>query len=487
MKILFALRHSGYLRLFESTILELGRRGHEIRLVLTPPGRSRLDAMTTAIVARLDAEGSVSVCDWTASRAGESRRDPNLRLQLWLDYLRYLEPAFVDAPKLRERAGARLSPEIRAASERLAESPELLAIVRPALAVAERAAAAPRQDVRELVATEAPDLVLVTPLFDRTGTQTELVRAARAAGIAASFCCSSWDNLTTGGLIHADLDGVAVWNAAQRDEAVRLHGVQEERVAVTGAAAYDVWFHSEATCSRDEWCSRIGLDPSRPYLLYVCSSAFISGREAAYIARWAKRLRDSGDGDLRDAQVLVRPHPQNALQVARLRSLSDLSIHPVAGELPVDDDSRARYVNAIHHSAAVVGVNTSAMIESAIFDRGIHVHLSKQYRGTQLGTLHFRHLLAAGGGLLNATASIDEHHAGLRAALNGEDGAVMAERARAFLAAFVRPHGLDRPATPRLATAIEAVPDSAARGAAGDPFGIDPAAARVTDALMKLL
>jgi hypothetical protein len=36
-------------------------------------------------------------------------------------------------------------------------------------------------------------------------------------------------------------DKVIVWNATQRDEAERFHGIPAERVVVTGAQCFDQW------------------------------------------------------------------------------------------------------------------------------------------------------------------------------------------------------------------------------------------------------
>jgi len=491
MQILFVLRHSGNLRLFGSTIRELARRNHEVRLVFTDPSDRALEAMTRGVLDELTAEENISTRTWTSSPSPRTTvRDPRITLHWWQDYLRYLEPAFADAPKLRDRAAANLSPQIRAASGILAQSPELLAVVRRALAVTERALVEPTTAAQSLLADEPVDLVVVSPLIGRSRKQLDIARAARARGAPVAFCCASWDNLTTSGLIHADLDAVMVWNQAQRNEAVSLHGVPVERVVVTGAPAYDVWFESMPTHSRAEWCTEVGLDAAHPYLLYVCSSRFVAGDEVGYISRWVGGLRTAADPEVRDVRVLVRPHPQNVLDTARLTALDGVSVHPQPPELPLGEEARARYVNAIHHSAAVVGVNTSAMIESAILGRGVHVHLTKRYRQTQAGTLHFRHLLAVGGGLLKATASLAEHHAGLCAALRGDDAEATAKRAQAFLHGFVRPAGLDRPATPLLARALEDVAASMGKDRAAlaitDPFGVGPAAAQVCDALLRL-
>jgi len=73
-----------------------------------------------------------------------------------------------------------------------------------------------------------------------------------------------------------------------------------------------------------------------------------------------------------------------------------------------------------------------------------------------------------GGGLIQATRDRQEHAAGLARAVRGEDRAEVAERSRRFLEAFVRPHGLDQPATPVLVNELERL------AAAGTPDG-DPA------------
>jgi hypothetical protein len=95
------------------------------------------------------------------------------------------------------------------------------------------------------------------------------------------------------------------------------------------------------------------------------------------------------------------------------------------------------------------------MIESAIVGRGIHVLLTKRYRDTQEGTPHFDHLRSAGGGLIEATRKERAHAAGLARAVRGDDRDVVAERNRRFLEAFVRPHGLDQPATPLMVDQLE--------------------------------
>ena len=96
---------------------------------------------------------------------------------------------------------------------------------------------------------------------------------------------------------------------------------------------------------------------------------------------------------------------------------------------------------------------TSALIESGIVGRLVFSFHVPELSGTQEGTLHFQHLKNVNGGLLNVGATLDEHIGQLARALHG---AYDEAKSRAFVEAFVRPHGLQTPAAARVVDAIEA-------------------------------
>jgi hypothetical protein len=296
----------------------------------------------------------------------------------------------------------------------------------------------------------------VTPLLYFGTQQVDYVRAARQLGIRSVLGVGSWDHLTTKGLIHEIPDHVVVWNEFQRREAQELHGIDPELVSVTGAQAYDHWFGMQPDRSRDDFCARVGLRPDRPYLLYLCSSSFIAPREVDFVERWLTALRSSNDAVLRDAGVLVRPHPQNAEQWVdvNLSRFGNVALWPREGANPVDVGTRADYFHSMFFSRAVVGVNTSGLIESGIIGRMVYTVLDDEFARTQEGTLHFHHLRSANGGLLHTARALDEHCrqlANLFSGLVAED-----DRARRFVEAFIRPRGVDMPAARVFADVIEA-------------------------------
>jgi hypothetical protein len=328
------------------------------------------------------------------------------------------------------------------------------------------------REVRRLVADFAPDVMLVTPLVDPGSPQDDYVRCARELGVPSMLAVHSWDNLTLKGGIHTLPDRVAAWNEAQRREAVELHGVPAERVVVTGAVAYDHWFEWQPESDRAAFCRRFGLDPSRPYVLYLGSSEFIAPAEDAFVREWIASVRDA-EPRLRDLQVLVRPHPLDSFDAADLPE--GVVVHHSEGAEPLDDAMRRQYYDSIYHSAAVVGVLTSGLIEAAIVDRPVYVLLTERYHETQTGMFHFRHLLPENGGMLHVARNYREHAAQLREALLTQ---TTEGRNRRFVETFVRPFGLDEAASPRLVDASEALarapvpaparphPGTAARGLA---------------------
>ena len=391
-------------------------------------------------------------------------------LRSWLDHMRYYDAEFADAHQLRERSAGAVSAQLRAITASAAKHPPVLEALRATVAAVEATLPIPER-VRLHVELHAPDAVLVSPLMDKGSPQASYLRAARALGIPNGLAVASWDNLTTTALIHGDPDLVAVWNEYQRDEAVRLHGIAAERVAVVGTPGYDDWFDLRPSTTREEFCARVGLPGDRPYILYVGSFRAIVPKEAAWIGRWIKMIRSAGSQDVAAASVLVRPHPRNPLDVdpealSRLDTASGCAIHPRSTPPGLSRDVRQVFFDSLHHAAAVVGVNTTAMIEAAIARRGVHVLLAKRFREAHRGRPHFEHLVSAGGGLVFTARDVESHVAGLQRALRGEDAAEVGERSERFLRAFVRPQGLDTPSTPLMVQALESLARSPAPAAA---------------------
>ena len=452
MKIVFSMRHSGALRNFASTVEELARRGHSIHLIFM-----RRDKLGES---RLLHELSSAYSTITHSEPIDKVQRPWTPLARAIrsvgDYARYRAPAYRDAHALRDRATRHLSPSLR----RLVELPLIhsragLALITRVLRLVERAIPAD-PFVLELVRNQAPDLLLVTPLVDFASAQEEYVKAARTLGIPSGLCVHSWDNLTNKGLIHVHPDRVFVWNGAQVREAGTMHGIEPEHIVPTGAPCYDQWFTREPSTTRAEFCQKVGLPAEKPYLLYLCSSQFIAPREADFVKRWVQALRSAADPRVRESSILIRPHPRNDMSRWKRFDLAEFPhvvLWPGEGANPVDAGSKNDYFDSLYHSAAAVGINTSAQIEAGIVGRQVFSIRAPEYTATQEGTLHFHYLLNEHGGLLHLSDTFEEHTRGIARVFDRSEEDE--RKLRKFVEGFVRPRGIEAPATPLLADEIE--------------------------------
>jgi transglutaminase superfamily protein len=375
-------------------------------------------------------------------------------LGLGVDYLRYLSPEYADAPKLRAR-GAQLAPSkvVRVAGWPVVRTQRGIRLLARVMRLVEGAIPDSRE-VRDLLLSQRPDLVLVSPLVKSTVLQADYLRAARSLGIRSGVLVRSWDNLTNKGLIRNIPDRVYVWNEEQRREAIDLHGVPGEQVVATGAYPWDHWFGWEPSTTAEQFRQRLGFRLDRPMLLYVGSSG--APDEASFVERWLEALRGDPDQRLGSASVLIRPHPGRRrydFNHSAVAQMPGVVVWPMPETVSRDTKSNSDYFDSIYHSSAVVGLNTSALIEAAIVGRPVFTVLAPEYRDTQQGTLHFRHLLRDNGGPLTVAHDFAEHFAHLAKALT--DGPPAEEADREFVRRFVRPHGLDRPAEEVLLQAIE--------------------------------
>jgi hypothetical protein len=445
MRVLFVMRHPGYVRNFAPVVDELASRGHDVHVGFEAPTARWLDV--DPLQPLYDRHSALS--SGTTPAVSRTRRSLLARgLRISRDYLRYLDDTYRDAPRLRERAGRRVPRAVKS-------FPGVrFRPVRRSLAAALRSAewCVPRnRAVAGYLEEQRPDVVLVTPLLAMGSPQVDYVREAKRLGVPTALAVASWDNLTNKGVLHELPDAVIVWNEAQREEAVRLLDVPPDRVVVTGAQCYDHWFEQLPSSPRDEFCRRVGLAPEHPFVLYICSSPFVASDEVSFVRRWLAAIR-AAPPPVGETGVLVRPHPQNAAQWAGVE-LDGAVVWPPAGDDPVDAAGRADYFDSMAHAAAVVGINTSGMIEAAVVVRPVLTVLAEEFVGSQRGTLHFEHI-AGERGMVHVAGDLDEHVAQLADAIAGRLGD---ERRAAFVRRFVRPHGLDAPATPRFADAVESL------------------------------
>ena len=449
MRVFFSIQNMAHLRLYESTIQEMAFRGHEIHLAF----ERGADTGWRPALDSLRAEHPTVTYSWLSPPVAAFWTELAKTIRRWIDSLRFLHPDYDSEPTRRAHAAWYIPPGlVRLTNRPVFQRPAARHCLRAVLRACERALPLVPEFEQALRAW-SPDVVLVTPLITLGSSQCDVLRTANELGVRTAVCVTSWDHLSSKALMRDLPQRVLVWNETQKDEAVHLHGVPPARVVVTGAQCFDQWFDRHPSRDRAAFCQRVGIAPDRPFVLYVCS-ALLLGRqvEARFVRQWLERLRTSAQPELREATILIRPHP------ARMAEWNDTDLDGfehvrLYGSIPRDTASKDDYFESLYYSHAVVGLNTSAFLEAAIVGRPVHTILLPEYYEYQEGTRHFHYLLTVGGGLLQAGRSFTEHHRLLAASLRRPDDAP-SEHER-FVTAFIRPHGIATPATPVFCDAVD--------------------------------
>jgi hypothetical protein len=466
VKILVVLNRMVHVRHFDRAIRLLAERGHRVVLASQEDDLRLGETLDHPSIEAARAPQR-RVDDWThAAKALRRTRD----------FVRYLHPRYAEAVLLRRRAFTTMVGAVSGREEEVSTHfAELLRGMniqeqrRLDKILAKLETAIPIDpDVHAFISAQQPDLLVVSPLVGVGFSQADFVKSARQQGIPSALLVFSWDNLSNKGLMHEVPDRVIVWNDTQREEAATFHQCPPERVVVTGAPRFDAFFEMLPLIPRQTLCEALGFNPQRPIVTYLCSSRFVAGEEREFVNRWIAELRASSDPALAQCGIIVRPHPAGVKEwhveprdVVRWpkpgRDKASVS-KPFADAAAVVMTSTLQNADqvlfdTVYHSAAVVGLNTSAEIEAAIVGRPVYTILDPAAEG-QKGTLHFHYLLRDHGGHVSLAGDFDEHRRQLAAALAGDfDRAAL----RTFVRTFVRPKGLDHPVSPLVADAIEAL------------------------------
>ncbi len=304
------------------------------------------------------------------------------------------------------------------------------------------AATPPDPGITSFICERAPDAMLVSPANLRFSEETDYIKAARHLGVPTAVPVLSWDNLSTKGLIQVPPDRLFVWNAHHLKDAVEIHDVPSERIEVAGSPFFDKWFDPPVDLpSREAFCRRLGLDPARRILLYLGSSRRIAADEVWFLQKLRRFIGASRNQELRDCQLLVRPHPANA-EIYQGLSGEGVCVFPEKGELPETREGFGQMRASFHHAEAAIGINTSGMVDAVLAGLPTFSVRLPRYAQTQADAVHFRYLEEDDA--LYLSDDLTGFCETLIRLFGGDDP--KAEGRQAFARKFARPMGLDRAA-----------------------------------------
>ena len=415
-----------YLRNFDDCIRGFVRKGHKLTIAF-PDRRSGKPELVRE---RFETKG-ISVL-----MVPRVRRDHWAKLADFIrrsrSYLLYRKSTFARATYLHDRVAETTPKQVKAVLDGrwIRSWPRTTDLVCRIL----EASIPPSDSARRDIANLKPDVVLITPFFTvPTRYQVEYAKAAQERGVPVGVPVFSWDNLTSKGALQVCPDRLLVWNQTQVTEAMSLHNIPASRIAMTGGMRFSMFFGMRSGVSKEEFCASMGLDPSKPIITYLGSSSTIAPREHEFVGRWIAALRGAKDPAVRDCNIYIRPHPGNSVIWDHWPST------PSPGIALWDrrGSNVSGVIDSVGHSAAVMGINTTAMLEAAALDKPVLTVLDDDLSVGQAERIHFHYLTSVAGGLVTVANNMDEHTEHLSAILSGDSR--FSRKSRRFSKAFLRP------------------------------------------------
>lgn len=234
---------------------------------------------------------------------------------------------------------------------------------------------------RRLQEAEATTVVALSPEGAR---EMALIEAANSLGLATVVMIRSRDNLAAKIQHLPDATAYLVWSGATGQFLTRMYPeLPPERVHAVGSPQFDHHLDPRYRLSRDAFFTRIGLDPTRPLVVYSMATPGLTDHEVDI----AQHLADAAHaGALRGgAQLLVRGHPRMFGSKLRLlrREYPEARSYPAPASAPYRSaEHEARVVGLILDDEPVhlatlayqdvqVNVCGTMTIDSAIFDKPI--------------------------------------------------------------------------------------------------------------------
>jgi hypothetical protein len=292
--------------------------------------------------------------------------------------------------------------------------------------------------IKNWLRRENPAIVVVTPGNLRHSEDIEVLKAAKALGIKTVVPILSWDNTSTKGLFHIQPNLFLTWNDAHREELIKYHGASADRIRITGSPFFDKWFDIVAPpTSRETFLPRLGLDPQRPFVLYLGSSSNIAKDETWFIRELRQAFAGHANERLRAMQILFRPHPAN-WQIGIPLAEAGIPMWPPVGALPDTDAALGDFRNSMEHAACIVGINTSGMLDAIIYGKPVIAPLIQHYQYTQARAEHFNRMLEENA--IYVAEDADDVVRRVSEVLEAKDP--LAANRRAFISRFVRPRSV---------------------------------------------
>jgi CDP-glycerol glycerophosphotransferase (TagB/SpsB family) len=202
-----------------------------------------------------------------------------------------------------------------------------------------------------------------------------LMRLAKKRGKKTIGMAKSWDNFSSKAFIRVFPDTIIVHNKLQVDEAFELFDYPRDRVFVSGIPQLDDYREERYIEPREAFCAKLGLDPSRPIILYAPAGDWMNPNDKETVAMLLDWIEKK---EVPDAQVLLRLHPAYSSRTEELKGRANIVIErpgKQSGErlkgVEFEEDDMRHLASSLYHSAVTINTASTMAMEAAFLDRPV--------------------------------------------------------------------------------------------------------------------
>jgi UDP-N-acetylglucosamine:LPS N-acetylglucosamine transferase len=213
----------------------------------------------------------------------------------------------------------------------------------------------------ERVREERPEIVLANSQMHAV---VPFVLAAQRHGLPVVGHIASWDHTVGKGIVAPHLRRYVVQNEVMRDDLVRHHDIDANRIVVTGWPQTDVFYRRRPRADYEALLSGLGLDHERPLVLTMGNTPTNAPFEGRFVERLLAWWKESGASER--FSLLLRPHPRD--REWRERFAAALAQDDVAVQEPSFTDLEALAV-LLQHGDVVVANAGTILLDALVNDR----------------------------------------------------------------------------------------------------------------------
>ena len=239
-----------------------------------------------------------------------------------------------------------------------------------------------------------PSVVFTTSIIG--GSDIEMMKEAQRRGIPTVSMPRGWDNINT--ILYEFVpDRLLLQGDIMKEGAKKYQGIDPEKVSIIGFPQFDLYRKPEILISREEYCTRYGLDPKLKIILWASSWA---PKDQGAAQTMIEALKTPGALDEK-ANLVIRSHflnPDN-------HSLGDSGSHIAMdrGFTPSDyfrdncDPTIADMVglaNTLYHADLVITQCSTIVLDAFCYDKPVINIVFKSFydkNGKDISRLLYNH------------------------------------------------------------------------------------------------